>query len=52
MKLNRKFSKEETKMAKKSLKKSSLSLAIRRMQITTLRFHFGLGRLANINKTI
>jgi hypothetical protein len=41
--LNRTFSKEEIQISKKPMKRGSLSLAIKEMQIkTTLRFHLTL----------
>jgi ribonucleotide reductase beta subunit family protein with ferritin-like domain len=50
--LNRTFSKEEIQMAKKHMKKCSLSLAIKEIQIkTTLRFLLTLVKIAIIKKT-
>jgi hypothetical protein len=50
--LNRNFSKEEIKMAKKPMKKCSPSLTIKEMQIkTTLRFHLTSDRIAIIKNT-
>jgi hypothetical protein len=51
--LNRTFSREEIQMAKKHMKKCSLSLAIKEMQTkTTLRFDLPPVRIAIIKNTI